>query len=217
MIAAATATATPVLRGVAAAASVAGILLGFLSTYALDRVFDTPLVVRGLIFAAALIGCGLVPLAIERWVIRRRRPDQLARLLSQTRPEVGGQLLGVIELSEDDHEQARSPELVAAAIKQVSDSVVRQDLKDAIPKPRHKQYAIAAGSLAGVASLLLVGTTAAAKNTWARFLTPWLSTPRYTFAAARPLPARIVVPHGESFDVTVRHLGNAAHRDLRSR
>ena len=44
----------------------------------------------------------------------------------------------------------------------------------------------------------------AAVNAWERFLAPWADTPRYTFAAVEPLPAEIVVAHGEPFRVAVR-------------
>ncbi len=185
------------------AAAMIGVLIGFLLTYALDRFFDTPRILRGLIFLAAMLACALVPLALERWVWRRRRMDQLARLLSQTHPNAGDQLLGVIELSEDTSEQSRSPVLVQAAIKQVAANVERQDLRDAIPNPRHLQRGWAAGVLAAMAMMLLVVTAPAAKNAWARFLKPWGDTPRYTFAAIEPLPERLVVPHGESFEVSI--------------
>ncbi len=185
------------------AAAAIGVLVGFLLTYALDRFFDTPAVIRGLIFIGAVVACALVPLALERWVWRRRRMDQLARLLSQTHPSAGDQLLGVIELSEDSSEQSRSPVLVEAAIKQVAASVENQDLRDAIPHPQHVQRGWAAGLLAFAAMALLVFTASAAKNAWARFLAPWSDTPRYTFASIRPLPEKMVVPHGESFEVSI--------------
>lgn len=183
------------------AAAMIGVLLGFLLTYGLDRFFDTPRLLRGLIFAGAIIACALVPLALERWIWRRRRMDQLARLLSQTHPNAGDQLLGVIELSEDTSEQSRSPVLVEAAIKQVAASVEKQDLSNAIPHPRHIQRGWAAGLLAAAAACLLIFTASAATNAWARFLTPWSDTPRYTFASIEPLPETLVVPHGESFEV----------------
>ncbi len=75
-----------------------GVLAGFLATFALDRVWDTPAGVRIGIFVAALLGCALVPLALHRWVWRQRRLEQLARLLSRTHPSIGDQLLGIIEL-----------------------------------------------------------------------------------------------------------------------
>ena len=55
-----------------------------------------------------------------------------------------------------------------------------------------------------MAFLLLLLTTPAATNAWNRFLAPWQATPRFTFASIEPLPERLVVPHGEDFDLSVR-------------
>ncbi|MFK8115350.1 MAG: hypothetical protein AB8B91_24345 [Rubripirellula sp.] len=185
------------------ALAIIGVLIGFLMVFVLDRFVDTPRIIRGMIFAGAVVGCAMIPVALERWVLRRRRMDQLARLLSQTRPNAGDQLLGVIELSEDSSEQQRSPELVQAAIEQVAEDVASQDLSNAIPNPQHKQRGIAAGFLASAAVLLLLVTATATKNAWARFLAPWQDTPRYTYAAIEPLPETLVVPHGEPFQVSI--------------
>lgn len=185
----------------AIAGATTGVLIGFLLTYLLDRFFDTSPVMRGLILAGSTITCGLIPMTIHRWIYRRRHLEQLARLLAETQPAAGDQLLGVIELSEDKSEQSRSPELVEAAIQQVAASVNQQDLHQAIPKPRHRQRAVTAAILASAAAILLFLTAAASKNAWARFLMPWSSTPRYTFAAVEDLPDTLVVPHGEAFDL----------------
>ena len=185
------------------AGAVIGVLIGFLLTYLLDRLFDTSSLIRGLILCASVITCGLIPRAINLWVIKRRRLDQLARLLSETQPSAGDQLLGVIELSEDTSEQSRSPELVKAAIKQVAASVQQQDLTKAIPNPRHRQRSLAAGLLAITAIALLIFTATASKNALARFLMPWGATQRYTFAGVQDLPGNLVVPHGEQFELSV--------------
>ncbi len=192
----------------AVAGAAIGILIGFFLTYLLDRLVDTPRLIRGLILLGSALTCSLIPMAFHRWVMRRRNLDQLARLLSETQPATGDQLLGVIELSEDTSEQSRSPELVEAAIQQVSASVQQQDLSKAIPNPRHRQRSIAACLLAATALLLLFGTAAAAKNAWVRFLTPWSDTPRYTFAAVNALPEKLVVPHGEAFDLAISLRGD---------
>lgn len=187
----------------AVAAAAIGLLLGFLLTYLLDRVVDTPKWMRGTILLASVLCCLAIPLAIQRWVWRRRRFDQLAQLLAQTRPNAGDQLLGVIHLSEDQSEQARSPELVEAAIRQVASNVASEDFSKAIPKQRHRQRGLVASFLAVAAVVLFWITAAAATNAWARFLSPWSDIPRYTFASIEPLPDRLVVPHGEPFDLTL--------------
>ncbi len=192
-----------------------GILVAFLTTFALDRVFDTPVGLRLAIFVAALLGCALVPLALYRWIWRHRQLDQLARLLSRKHPSVGDQLLGIIELVHSESEQARSLALCDAAIKQVVEVAQQRDFSDSVPNPKHRRRAVLAGLAMTVAVALLGLCPAAAINAWARFAAPWKDTPRYTFAAVEPLPDRLVVAHGEPFTITVKLTENTAWRPER--
>src|SRR5439155_25183041 len=98
-----------------------GVLLAYLVTFLLDRVWETPADVRLGIFLAAMVGCALVPLALHRWVWRQRRLEQLARLLSRSHPSIGDQLLGIIELVANEEEQARSLALCEAAVEHVAE------------------------------------------------------------------------------------------------
>lgn len=181
-----------------------GVLLAFLTVYAFDRFLDTPRQARFGIFIAALAIWSVVPWALHRWVWRNRRLDQLARLLRVREPAVGDQLLSVIELAENDSEQARSRSLCAAAISQVAESAKGRDFNAAAPPTRLRSLAIALG-VAGLTTVLLaVLFPAAASNAWARFATPWRNTPRYTFTTLEPLAPNLVVPHGESAPIHVR-------------
>lgn len=188
----------------AAAAAVFGVVLAFLVLFGLDRIWETPGWTRALLFTAAWVGAALFPLAVYRWVWRNHRLDELARLLTRKHPQIGDQLLGIIELVRSDSEQARSRELCEAAIEQVADDARRRDFRDAVPNPRHRLW----GWLVGVPGLLALGLLAlcpqAVTNTWQRLLTPWRSTPRYTFAAIEPLPDRLIVAHGEPFVIAAR-------------
>jgi hypothetical protein len=188
----------------AAAGAAFGVLVAYLTTFLLDRFFDTPANLRLGIFAAAVVGCALVPLAMHRWIWRQRRLEQLARLLSRTHPRIGDQLLGIIELVNSESEQARSLALCEAAVQQVADRARPSDFADAVPNPKHRRRtALAVGALAiGLALLALY--PAAAANAWARFLFPWRDTPRYTFAMVDGLPDRLVVAHGESVTLPVK-------------
>src|SRR5438874_2615447 len=80
----------------AAGAAAFGVGVAFLLMFAVDRAWDTPGWLRGVLLAAAALGCANVPLALHRWVWRHRRLEQLARLLGRAEPRVGDQLLGVI-------------------------------------------------------------------------------------------------------------------------
>ena len=147
-----------------------------------------------------------MPLFLHRWVWRFRRLDQLARLLSRKMPRLGDQLLGIIELAENRWEQARSRGAVPGGHRASG------------PRRRATRFpdgdaAIACTGcfcrrrlvLLGVIAVLTAFSPAATSNAWARLLRPWQDTPRYTFAALEPLPAELVVAHGEPFrfDVTL--------------
>src|SRR2546421_11823505 len=118
-----------------------GVLAAYLVTFLLDRVWDTPADVRLGIFAVAMAGCALVPVALHRWIWRHRRLEQLARLLSRRHPSIGDQLLGIIELVNSESEQARSLALCQAAVEQVADKAQTRDFADAVPNPRHLRWA----------------------------------------------------------------------------
>jgi hypothetical protein len=181
-----------------------GVLVAYLVTFILDRLWDTPAGVRLGIFVSALVGCTIVPLALHRWIWRQRRLEQLARLLSRTYPSIGDQLLGIIELVGSESEQARSMALCEAAIEQVAEKAQSRDFAAAVPNPKHLRWAgLALGTLA-IGLGLLALYPAAAANAWARFLMPWRDTPRYTFAMVDDLPDQLVVAHGEPFSMTVK-------------
>ncbi|AMV17591.1 hypothetical protein [Planctomyces sp. SH-PL14] len=188
----------------AVAGALIGFFVAFLVTYTLDRFIDTPKGVRIGLFVGTILAAALVPMALERWVWRNRRLDQVARLLSRKHPSVGDQLLGIIELAESESEQARSMTLVRAAITQVAEVAEKRDFTDAVPTPRHKSKAIVASVVAAIAIALLVLTPIAARNSFARLLAPWKPIPRYTFAALAPLPERLVVAHGETFPLRLK-------------
>ncbi len=148
-------------------------------------------------------GCAIVPFYLHRWIWRQRRLEQLARLLTAKLPRLGDQLLGIIELVHSEGEQARSRALCEAAVRCVARDAQKCDLDVAAPSSRHRAWGRSPWSLAAAAVGLGVAFPAAAVNAWERFLAPWGGTPRYTFAAVEPLPAEIVVPHGEPFQVAI--------------
>jgi hypothetical protein len=193
-------------------AALFGLVLAFLVMFLADRIWETPQSIRAALFAASWVGLALFPLAVYRWIWRNRRLDELARLLTRKHPQVGDQLLGIIELVRSDSEQARSRELCEAAITQVAEDASRRDFLDAVPSPRHRLW----GWLVGIPAVLSLALVAvcpdAAGNAWRRLIAPWQNTPRYTFAAVDPLPDKIVVAHGEPFLVSVRLRDKTAWR-----
>ncbi len=184
--------------------AICGVVIGYLTVYLLDRVINTPAVVRLAIFLLTLLCCAVVPVYLHKWIWRQRSLDQLARLLSRRYPSLGDQMLGIIELVRSDFEQHRSMALCQAAIVQVAAEAQQRDFQDAVPTPRHRQWLWAAAVPALGAVALLAIYPAAATNAWARFLSPWSNVPRYTFASIEKLPERLVVPHGEEVTIPVR-------------
>ncbi|HBE71270.1 MAG TPA: hypothetical protein DDW52_24245 [Planctomycetaceae bacterium] len=192
--------------GESVAYAVVALLLAYLTVYAVDRFVDTPASARGFLLALAVITWLLIPWAIHRWGWKNRRLEQLARLLRLREPGVGDQLLSVIELAGDVQEQRRSRTLVAAAIGQVADTAKNRDLRQSAP-PNRITVLLCVMAFASVAvAVVLLLFPDAATNAWARLSAPWRATPRYTFTMPQPLPAEIIVPHGESttFEVTLR-------------
>ncbi|MGA8350304.1 MAG: hypothetical protein WB773_21110, partial [Isosphaeraceae bacterium] len=185
----------------AVAAAIFDLLVAFLLMFLIDRVWDTPASIRLLLFVSAWVGAAIVPLAFHRWIWRNRRLEQLARLLGRSHPQIGDQLLGVIELVRSDAEQARSWALCEAAIHQVAQDASRRDFRAAVPNPWHRLWGWLVGAGAACSLGLLAACPDAATNAWRRLLAPWSDTPRYTFAAVQPLPGTMVVAHGEPFAV----------------
>jgi hypothetical protein len=175
----------------------------FLCVFGLERLFDTPPWARFAALGTALAGCLALPWSLHRWVWGQRTLDNLARLLSRKLPRIGDQLLGILELTRSEHEQARSRTLCEAAVKQVAHDAARRDFSQAAPNSRHRLWSTLASVVAVIAIGLFVLFPAAAANSLERFVTPWSDTPRYTFAAMNPLAETQVVPHGEPFTFTV--------------
>ena len=171
----------------AVAAAAFGILVGYLVLFCLDRVWDTPGWLRVGLFIASAVACANIPWALHRWVWRHRRLEQLARLLARKHPRVGDQLLGIIELVRNDFEQARSPALCEAAIREVAHDARRRDFRDAVPDPRHRvwMWMVVVPMVTALARALALdaGWTAAIQNSVCTNLT-MLSPIRISMGAA---------------------------------
>jgi hypothetical protein len=188
----------------AAGVAICALAFVFLCFFALERMWELPSWLRWSAFAVAIAGCMVAPFYLHRWVWRHRALESLARLLSHKLPRIGDQLLGIIELTRSESEQARSRTLCQAAVEQVARDAVKRDLCQAAPNSRHRLWStLSAVGLAASLVLFILFPTAAA-NSFARFIAPWSNIPRYTFAAIQPLPAEFVVPHGEPYTLVAR-------------
>ncbi len=191
-------------------AAIFGILVSYIIVFCLDRVFDTPTLLRILILVIGMVGMVfLLPMKYYNWVWKHRRLEGVARLLQQKFPRFGDHVLGIVELARNRDDQLSSPTLVEAAMRQVDAEVARHNLADAVPNPLHRRWAW----VVALPLVLVIGVSvvipATSWNTFARWLTPWRNVPRYTFAQLEGESGLRVVPYAEPFDVDARLKDNS--------
>ena len=182
-----------------------GLAFSWVIIFTADRFVDTPAQLRAVILLAGALGFGFYfPLKCHRWVWGTRSMRQVAGLLSHRFPLLGDQVLGIVELASGERELGDSRILAVAAIEQV-DSVVRQtNFHQAVPRPRHLRWGIAAGVPLLLLLLAVAVVPDAAWNSLGRWVMPWREINRYTFAQIERLPDEMVVPHGEDFNLSAR-------------
>ncbi len=182
-----------------ALAGLAGLALSYLIIFVLDRLFDTPAILRYAIlllgFAAPAIG---LPLRWNRWVRKQRSLEQIARLLKQQFPRLGDELLGIVELSQSSS-SSNSRVLVEAAMKQVDARIADRELDEAVPANHYRTWLTAAVAMVCLSAALILIVSNAAQNAMTRWISPWKPVDRYTFAQLDSLPEQVIVPYAESF------------------
>ncbi len=189
----------------AIAAGLIGLMVSFLLVYGMDRLTPTPGWLRlGLLLAGFSLFAGFAPYWLHRWVWRRRRQNQLARLIAQRYPGLGDRLLGVIELQhQQGSEDSLSPRLREAAMTAVAAESSRHDLRGAMPTPHHRRWSLVALALLAGSAAVLVVTPKAGINALQRWLMPLSDTQRYTFTTLENPPSYLAVPFGEAFKISL--------------
>ena len=190
----------------ALAAGLIGLFVSFLLVYGLDRVWQTPGLVRLAILAGGVsLFAVFAPYWLHRWVWKQRREAQLARLIAKRYPGLGDRLLGVIELQDQQGSpDSLSPRLREAAMAAVAAETGRRQLDDALPPQKHRRWSLAALGFAVLAALAFTLTPRAGLNAFQRWLMPLSDTQRYTFTRLENPPAYKAVPFGEAFEVVLR-------------
>ena len=187
--------------------AVCGAVVGLLASYALlflsDRVWDTPAWLRA---AFTLAGAGALGWFAWRWagnwVFHRRDFKALAERVQRHYKRLGDRLLGIVELSDEAKRPANiSPSLCRAAIRQVAEEAAQFDFPAAVDTRPSRQWATALGLLLAPIVLAWVLAPQAGWNALQRWVAPTASIARYTFVSLERLPATLVVPHGEAFEV----------------
>lgn len=184
------------------------LLSSFLVVFALDRIDDFPNWVRAIATVAAVLTLGVYfPIQFYRWVTKTKSIGYTARILGQKDDAAGDRILSAIELTGDAREYNRSPELTAAAIRQVDEDLANRDFTSALPdtKNRRLRRALALPAVACVAAF--IACPEAAMSSLVRWAAPLGSHPRWTFAKTEAIPDTMYVAKGERFTVAL-HLAS---------
>ena len=183
-------------------AALFGLIISYLVVFGLDRLFDTHALLRGLILITGMIGMVVfLPLKYYNWVWKNRHLEGVARLLQRKFPRFGDHVLGIIELASDRSDKYSSPALISAAMRQVDEEVSRHNLAEAVPNPRHRRWALAVGIPLIIVIIGILIIPAPSRNALARWLTPWRTVERYTFAQLDGNTDSRVVAYAEAFNV----------------
>ena len=186
-------------------AAIFGLMISYLVVFGLDRVFDTPALLRVLILITGMVGMVLfLPLKYYNWVWKHRQLEGIARLLQHKFPRFGDHVLGIVELASNRSDRSASRTLIEAAMYQVDEEVAKHNLAEAVPNPRHRQwvYAVLLPLILVVVGVAVIPATS--RNALARWLTPWRDVERYTFAQLEGETDRRIVAYAEPFDVQAR-------------
>src|ERR1041384_2688143 len=89
--------------GALIAGSIAGLAGSYLLVFASDRIWDSPVWLRGTAFlgGAAVVGW-FASGWLKRWVLKRRTQKDLAAIVQRQFQRLGDRLLGIVELSSEE-------------------------------------------------------------------------------------------------------------------
>ena len=184
--------------------AIAGFILAYLLVFIVERFSSINALLRTILLIVGTLGFTIaLPFALRKWVWNTRHWEKVAQLLRKPFPTLGDEILSVIEMVNDQTGSGASPRLIEAATEQTRQRVAKQDLSAAAGSTKAQNLSLLAAFTFFVAAMLLFFYPSAAKNAWARFLTPWTDTPRFTFTRIGDLPNEKVVPYGESFPLNV--------------
>ncbi|MCX7817749.1 MAG: hypothetical protein N2652_00800 [Kiritimatiellae bacterium] len=201
----------------AAGLAATGATSSFLVLYVCDRLCETPSPVRWLCSIAGALSVAL-PFARWwwRWMWAPADLRQIARRIQRRIPALGDRLLGAVELADPQSGCAAnaSAPLRRAAIEQVAREADLIDVRAAAPAGMVQRIAVIAVGLFAAVTLLAVRHPEPARNALHRWLRPMASIARFTFVRIGELPAEMIVPLGEPFELECSVQGGKRRRPL---
>ena len=190
-----------------------GAALGYLILFGLDRVMDTGVAARVALFVLAIAGAVVfLPWALGKWGLGHRSLDSVADRIKRKDPVMGDRVLGVLELTQNEQEFRRSPELVAAAIEQGARETQQDAMRRALPNSLHKRFGVLATGALAICAAGFAMYPEAAKNSLARLVRPGADIPRYTFAQVQSYDRDQVVARMEPSQIRIDLSGETRRR-----
>lgn len=190
---------------VAVCGAVCALIASYVLVFLSDRLWDTPLWLRAGAALAGLVAVGWFAWFYgSRWVWGSRTLEQMARLVQKRHRRLGDRLLGIVELADEKRRSPNlSPALCRAAIGQVAAEAGKFDFGEAVTTRRSRRYFHVLIGLAIVALAPAIIAPQASWNALQRWLLPGAGVARYTFVSLADVPDRLVVAHGEGFEIAV--------------
>lgn len=184
-----------------------GIALSFLLLFFLERFIELPVWLRITNFLICLLTFAVVlPFTLNKWVFKHRRKNQIAQLIAKKFPHLGDQILGVIELEEQNGKNI-SAELRAAAMQKVSSDVQKRDLSGALPSSQRLKLSLGILAVLGLVAIGCISLPIeGVVNSLKRWATPWSDTQRFTFTKIDLTPYKdgFIVAKNEPFDLNLQ-------------
>ncbi len=190
----------------AACGGVAALGASFALLFLCDRVGDTPKALRVALLLSGVTGAAWFAVRWCRsWVWQRRDLRALSNVVQHGHRRLGDRLLGIVELAEEKQRpQNMSLALCRAAIRQVSADAAKFDFCAVVNARPARLAAFAMAAVLVPVALAFGLAPAAGWNALQRWAAPVAGIPRYTFIALENLPAQLVVPHGEPFELVAK-------------
>lgn len=184
----------------------AALAASFALLFLCDRVGDTPKALRTALLLAGLAGAAWFAVRWCRsWVWERRDLRALSNVVQHGHRRLGDRLLGIVELAEEKQRPANmSLALARAAIRQVSADAAKFDFLEVVNARPARLAAFALAAVLVPVAFAFGVAPAAGWNALQRWAAPVAGIPRYTFIALENVPAQLVVPHGEPFELVAK-------------
>ncbi|MEN9361276.1 MAG: hypothetical protein RL095_2811 [Verrucomicrobiota bacterium] len=198
--------------------SVSSILVGlgiFLALIILawisDRFWDTPKLLRVLLFVAAMSCLAWTVISFVRRRLRLLKgPNEIVTIVQNHYPKLGDSLQGAVELADESTRPASvSARLCEAAVAQVATSVEPLDFDAAVSRDERNRSLRRVGFAAGFTGLFLLADHNALLSSMQRALMPFSNIERQTLARFKDLPDELHVPRGEDFPLSIHLDPNA--------